>query len=518
VVHVREDVAGGGALIDIGVHAIDLALYFLDHPEVVEVSGETARSSGVATTTRSSTMWGDDSGPEGFDVDDSASAFIRDADGNTISLEVAWATNRPTNDEFVIRGTEAGATFDRGSEELTFHEATAFDGDHHHFSDDEIETGESDSHAAEQVAFLDAVARRGRGARHQHDRGGAVRSARHRRDLPVLGARRGGPTGLKGRPHPLSEPIRSCVPFCEPTRDPRRRPDPALRTHRRPRRALRGVALLGILLINVWSFSMPEQTLLNPTVYGDFTGANYWAWAFSHVFGQNKFITLFSALFGAGILLFIDSKEEKGQDAVRLHYRRTAILIAIGLMHAYLLWVRRHPRRIRGVTALVVVAFRTSKPGSSPESAWSSCCSSPWSNCSPRSLSAATQSHRSGRRRKPRSNSRSRRTAAAGSNKLDHRVPSSFSRQTTGYINGPFWQVGGTMLLGMALYRWGVLTGERSAALYRRLVALGVVGLAITVAGVVFIEVNDWSATAALYWRQFIYIGSFPSPAATLDS
>lgn len=62
----------------------------------------------------------------------------------------------------------------------------------------------------------------------------------------------------------------------------------------------------------------------------------------------------------------------------------------------------------------------------------------------------------------------------------------------------------------MALYRWGVLTGERSSALYRRLVALGVVGLAITVAGVVYIEANDWSAGAALYWRQFIYVGSFP--------
>jgi len=58
----------------------------------------------------------------------------------------------------VIRGTEAGATFDRGSDELTLHESTAFDDDHHHFSDAEIETRESDSHAAEQVAFLDAVA------------------------------------------------------------------------------------------------------------------------------------------------------------------------------------------------------------------------------------------------------------------------------------------------------------------------------------------------------------------------
>jgi predicted dehydrogenase len=103
-------------------------------------------------------MWGDDDGAEGFDVEDSASAFLRDADGNTVSLEVAWATNRPTNDEFVIRGTEAGATFDRGSDELTIHEARAFDGDRHHFSDTEIATREGDAHAAEQATFLDAVA------------------------------------------------------------------------------------------------------------------------------------------------------------------------------------------------------------------------------------------------------------------------------------------------------------------------------------------------------------------------
>jgi len=279
--------------------------------------------------------------------------------------------------------------------------------------------------------------------------------------------------------------------------------------------ALRGVALLGILLINVWSFSMPEQTLLNPTiyadgaVYGEFAGANYWAWAFSHVFAQNKFITLFSALFGAGILLFIESKEEKGQDAVRLHYRRTAILIAIGLMHAYLLWYG-DILVAYGVTALVVVAFRdldarqlagvgavfllflpvtellaaVSLGGDAIASQWAPAESV---------LREQVATYRGG-----------------WIGQLDHRVSSSISRQTSGYISGSFWQVGGTMLLGMALYRVGAMTGERSSSFYRRLVALGVVGLAITVAGVAYIQANDWSADAALYWRQFIYVGSFP--------
>ena len=153
-----KPVAGGGALIDIGVHAIDLALYFLDQPEVVEVTGETRTEFGGRDDYAFVHMWGEDGGPDGFDVEDSASAFIRGADGSTVSLEVAWAANRPTNDEFVIRGTEAGATFDRASDELTIHEAATGGGDHHHLSDSTVETRDGDSHTAEQETFLQAVA------------------------------------------------------------------------------------------------------------------------------------------------------------------------------------------------------------------------------------------------------------------------------------------------------------------------------------------------------------------------
>ena len=273
--------------------------------------------------------------------------------------------------------------------------------------------------------------------------------------------------------------------------------------------ALRGLALLGILLINVWVFAMPEQTLLNPTVYGDFTGANYWAWAFGHVFAQNKFITLFSVLFGAGILLFVDSKEESGQDAVRLHYRRTAILIAIGLMHAYLLWYG-DILVAYGVTALVVVAFRDFEARKLAGVAVVFLLFVPMTEL----LAAVTLGGDAIASQWAPSEAAIQQQVATYRGgwieQMDHRVSSSFRSQTSGFIGYSFWQVGGTMLLGMALYRWGVLTNERSADLYKRLVALGAVGLAITVAGVVYIEANDWSADAALYWRQFIYIGSFP--------
>ncbi|WP_277552962.1 Gfo/Idh/MocA family protein [Halobaculum limi] len=151
-----KEVAGGGSLIDIGVHAIDLALYFLDFPEIVEVSGVARSEFGGRDDYTYIDMWGDDSGPGDFDVDDSVSAFIRTADGTTVSLEAAWATNRPANNDFFVRGTDAGAHFDRGSGDLTIYENGVGGG--HHLTDTDVETRDVDTHRAEQATFLEAVA------------------------------------------------------------------------------------------------------------------------------------------------------------------------------------------------------------------------------------------------------------------------------------------------------------------------------------------------------------------------
>ena len=101
---------------------------------------------------------------------------------------------------------------------------------------------------------------------------------------------------------------------------------------------LRGLAVLGILVMNIQHFSMPQAAYINPTAYGDLNGLNRWVWILSHMLASEKFMSIFSMLFGASLLLFTRRAEIKGRNSAQLHYRRMFWLLLFGMMHAYLLW------------------------------------------------------------------------------------------------------------------------------------------------------------------------------------
>ncbi|MCF2165862.1 DUF418 domain-containing protein [Halobacterium salinarum] len=281
---------------------------------------------------------------------------------------------------------------------------------------------------------------------------------------------------------------------------------------------LRGVALLGILVINIRAFSMPEVVLLNPTAYGDFTGMNYWAWLAGHLLVKQKFITVFTLLFGTGVAMFVRNRERDGDPAVTLHVRRSLWLIAFGLVHAYVLWYG-DILVAYGVTALFVVAARNWETRDlllagtallavptlltllSALVADPGVFASSWQPADG-ALQAQIEAYRGG-----------------WSAQLAHRVDSALGRQTTGYIANTGWRTAGLMLYGMALFHTGVTTNDRSRAFYRRLVAVGgTVGLAVTAAGVWYITAADWAASAGLLWGQFNYWGSVPLAGAYLGA
>ncbi|QSG06488.1 Gfo/Idh/MocA family protein [Halapricum desulfuricans] len=146
------DVAGGGALIDIGVHALDLVLSLLAFPDVEEVSGVARSTFGQREDYVDVEGWGGDDGT--VSVEDSATAQLRTADDATISLDVAWAANRTDETAFRLRGTDGGAYLDMNGD-LTLYESVDHGVDQHRTTT--VETAEYDGHAAEQQAFFEAV-------------------------------------------------------------------------------------------------------------------------------------------------------------------------------------------------------------------------------------------------------------------------------------------------------------------------------------------------------------------------
>ena len=107
----NADQAGGGPLVDIGIHVLDYALHLLGQPTVTTASASTFDLLGTAGFGSATNHKAKSGTGGGFDVEDLATAFLRLDDGGTLFLEASWATHRTAGDEFGITlfGTEGGA-------------------------------------------------------------------------------------------------------------------------------------------------------------------------------------------------------------------------------------------------------------------------------------------------------------------------------------------------------------------------------------------------------------------------
>ncbi|MEO1074760.1 MAG: DUF418 domain-containing protein [Bacteroidota bacterium] len=101
---------------------------------------------------------------------------------------------------------------------------------------------------------------------------------------------------------------------------------------------LRGVAVLGILLINIETFAYPDSW--SPYAYGFATEADRTTRFWVYFLAQGKFFSLFTLLFGVGFVLFLEriGRRETGLRALDVYARRLLWLFLIGVTHAYLIW------------------------------------------------------------------------------------------------------------------------------------------------------------------------------------
>src|SRR2546426_4841590 len=101
---------------------------------------------------------------------------------------------------------------------------------------------------------------------------------------------------------------------------------------------IRGVAVMGILAINITGFALPESAYSNPLSYGIHGAADRWSWLLGFLLVDGKMRGLFSFLFGASMLLVIQRADAAGQPSERIHFARMAWLLVFGLLHFYLIW------------------------------------------------------------------------------------------------------------------------------------------------------------------------------------
>lgn len=101
---------------------------------------------------------------------------------------------------------------------------------------------------------------------------------------------------------------------------------------------IRGVAVMGILVMNIVAFAMPEAAYMNPAAFGGHTGIDLAIWTVDFILIDGKMRGLFSFLFGASMLLVIDRATARRENPARVHFSRMFWLFLFGEAHMILLW------------------------------------------------------------------------------------------------------------------------------------------------------------------------------------
>ncbi|MGH7470272.1 MAG: DUF418 domain-containing protein [Longimicrobiales bacterium] len=277
---------------------------------------------------------------------------------------------------------------------------------------------------------------------------------------------------------------------------------------------LRGFALLGILLMNIQAFSMPWDAYLNPTAFGDLTGANRWIWMVTHVVADQKFISIFSLLFGAGIVLMTDRLDPGRTTAI--HFRRMAILIAFGLLHAHGLWqgdilyaygvcgLLVYPARKLPARRLILLGMVVLATGSLIYLASGLA----MRNWPPEVVSDFTHEYW----RSPVAAQQHELAVYRGGwlQQSSLRSPDALIMETFVFLFDIVWKVAGLMLIGMALFKLDVLAARRADRFYRRLLMMGLgLGLPTVLYGMWANFRAGWDVRYSFFFgSQFNYWGS----------
>ncbi|EPQ5779430.1 DUF418 domain-containing protein YeiB [Citrobacter koseri] len=256
---------------------------------------------------------------------------------------------------------------------------------------------------------------------------------------------------------------------------------------------IRGVAILGILLLNISAFGLPKAAYLNPAWYGKITASDAWTWAILDLFAQVKFLTLFALLFGAGLQMLLPRGKRWIQS-------RLTLLVLLGFIHGLLFW----DGDILLAYGLVgLICWRLVRDAPSVKSLFNTGILLYLAGIGVLLLLGSISASETSRAWTPDASAllyekywKINGGMEAVSNRVDLL---SNSLLALGAQYG--WQLAGMMLLGAALMRSGWLKGQYSLQHYRRTgVLLVVVGVLINLPAIIVQWRLDW----AYRWCAFL--------------
>ena len=256
---------------------------------------------------------------------------------------------------------------------------------------------------------------------------------------------------------------------------------------------IRGVSVLAILLMNAVSVRYELAPYLNLSAGGSETWLDWAIGIFGEIFIDQKFMALFSLLFGAGILLFIERAQRREGRPLLLNLWRNALLLGIGILHS-ILWngdvlvayaisavflIALWKLPAKALIAVGAVVFLLSIPnfflmqniadntGVSLAGLWE-----------------------------------------PGKADTDGLPGAMFGLTLLGY----FARALGLILMGAGLYRLGFMQGSLPARTYRLTAVIGLgIGLPLAAVGVIVTDVNDYS-------REVAFVGQIPNTLGTIPA
>ena len=127
---------------------------------------------------------------------------------------------------------------------------------------------------------------------------------------------------------------------------------------------LRGVALLGILLMNITGFGLDFWAYVDPTVQGGSEGYNLYVWIMNNMLFEGTMRAMFSMLFGVGMVLMTTRMINRGGgiEVADIYYRRTIWLLIFGVIHGYLILWYGDILFAYGLYGLFLFPFRNTSP------------------------------------------------------------------------------------------------------------------------------------------------------------